>query len=163
MADKKRTFIEIANEISFTKDSFTLTEQEIDERLGELYWEMARKEDGVHFFYESLSKKIEMAEDYKAKVVDAVKKLKYTRRRVKQLVIDARDTADSVPSYSDFNPIKIVERATLEIIDESKIPKEYFKQVVTEKLDREKILNDMKDGKKIPGCDIIKKPYVRGL
>ena len=51
MADKKRTFIEIANEISFTKDSFTLTEQEIDERLGELYWEMARKEDGVHFFY----------------------------------------------------------------------------------------------------------------
>ncbi len=163
MADKKRTFIEIANEISFTKDSFTLTEQEIDERLGELYWEMARKEDGVHFFYESLNKKIEMAEDYKAKVVDAVKKLKYTRRRVKQLVIDARDTADSVPSYSDFNPIKIVERATLEIIDESKIPKEYFKQVVTEKLDREKILNDMKDGKKIPGCDIIKKPYVRGL
>ena len=123
MADKKRTFIEIANEISFTKDSFTLTEQEIDERLGELYWEMARKEDGVHFFYESLNKKIEMAEDYKAKVVDAVKKLKYTRRRVKQLVIDARDTADSVPSYSDFNPIKIVERATLEIIDESKIPK----------------------------------------
>tara|TARA_B100000212_G_C27381953_1_gene537488 strand:- start:2428 stop:2919 length:492 start_codon:yes stop_codon:yes gene_type:complete len=163
MADKKRTFIEIANEISFTKDSFTLTEQEIDERLGELYWEMARKEDGVHFFYESLNKKIEMAEDYKAKVVDAVKKLKYTRRRIKQLVIDARDTADSVPSYSDFNPIKIVERATLEIIDESKIPKEYFKQVVTEKLDREKILNDMKDGKKIPGCDIIKKPYVRGL
>ena len=58
MADKKRTFIEIANEISFTKDSFTLTEQEIDERLGELYWEMARKEDGVHFFYESLNKKI---------------------------------------------------------------------------------------------------------
>jgi len=163
MADKKRTFIEIANEISFTKDSFTLTEQEIDERLGELYWEMARKEDGVHFFYESLNKKIEMAEDYKAKVVDAVKKLKYTRRRIKQLVIDARDTADSVPSYSDFNPIKIVERATLEIIDESKIPKEYFKQVVTEKLDREKILNDMKDGKKVPGCDIIKKPYVRGL
>tara|TARA_Y100000816_G_C26082894_1_gene571007 strand:+ start:624 stop:1115 length:492 start_codon:yes stop_codon:yes gene_type:complete len=163
MADKKRTFIEIANEISFTKDSFTLTEQEIDERLGELYWEMARKEDGVHFFYESLNKKIEMAEDYKAKVVDAVKKLKYTRRRIKQLVIDARDTADSVPSYSDFNPIKIVERATLEIIDESKIPKEYFKQVVTEKLDRERILNDMKDGKKIPGCDIIKKPYVRGL
>ena len=163
MADKKRTFIEIANEISFTKDSFTLTEQEIDERLEELYWEMSRKEDGVHFFYESLSKKIEMAEDYKSKVVDAVKKLKYTRQRVKQLVIDARDTADSVPSYSDFNPIKIVERATLEIIDESKIPKEYFKQVVTEKLDREKILNDMKDGKKVPGCDIIKKPYVRGL
>ena len=73
--------------------------------------------DGILLFHSklmsSLNKKIEMAEDYKAKVVDAVKKLKYTRRRVKQLVIDARDTADSVPSYSDFNPIKIVERATL--------------------------------------------------
>ena len=35
----------IANEMSITKESFELTEQEIDERLDELYWEMCRKED----------------------------------------------------------------------------------------------------------------------
>ena len=160
---KKRTFIEIASDISLTKESFELTEKEIDEKLGELYWEMARKEDGVHFFYESLSKKIDMAKEYKDKIDNAIKKMQYTRRRVKQIVIDAREESDSMPSYSDFNPIKIIERASLQIIEEHRIPKHYYTEVVTQKLDKERILKDLKDGKKVPGCDIIKKPYVRGL
>ena len=160
---KKRTFIEIANEISLTKESFELTEEEIDERLDELYWEMCRKEDGVHFFYDSLSKKIDMATEYKAKIDNAIKKMKYTRKRVKQIVIDAREESDTMPTYSDFNPIKIVERATLQIIEEERVPKHYYTEVVTQKLDKERILKDLKDGKKVPGCDIIKKPYVKGL
>tara|TARA_R100000700_G_scaffold39766_1_gene53356 strand:+ start:455 stop:952 length:498 start_codon:yes stop_codon:yes gene_type:complete len=160
---KKRTFIEIASDISLTKESFELTEKEIDEKLGELYWEMARKEDGVHFFYDSLSKKIDMAMEYKAKIDNAIKKMKYTRKRVKQIVIDAREESDTMPTYSDFNPIKIIERATLQIIEEERIPKHYYTEVVTQKLDKERILKDLKDGKKVPGCDIIKKPYVRGL
>ena len=160
---KKRTFIEIASDISLTKESFELTEKEIDEKLGELYWEMARKEDGVHFFYDSLSKKIDMATEYKAKIDNAIKKMKYTRKRVKQIVIDAREESDTMPTYSDFNPIKIVERATLQIIEEERVPKHYYTEVVTQKLDKERILKDLKDGKKVPGCDIIKKPYVKGL
>ena len=163
MSKKKRTFIEIASDISLTKESFELTEKEIDEKLGELYWEMARKEDGVHFFYDSLSKKIDMATEYKAKVDNAIKKMKYTRKRVKQIVIDAREESDTMPTYSDFNPIKIVERATLQIIEEERVPKHYYTEVVTQKLDKERILKDLKDGKKVPGCDIIKKPYVKGL
>jgi len=160
---KKRTFIEIASDISLTKESFELTEKEIDEKLGELYWEMARKEDGVHFFYDSLSKKIDMATEYKAKVDNAIKKMKYTRKRVKQIVIDAREESDTMPTYSDFNPIKIVERATLQIIEEERVPKHYYTEVITQKLDKERILKDLKEGKKVPGCDIIKKPYVKGL
>ena len=162
MADKKRTFIEIASDISLTKESFELTEQEIDEKVELLYWEMAKKEDGVHFFYESLSKKIDMAKEYKDKIDNAIKKMQYTRRRVKQIVIDAREESDSMPSYSDFNPIKIVERASLQIIEEDKIPKHYYTEVVTQKLDKDRILKDLKDGKKVPGCDMIKKPYVKG-
>ena len=42
-------------------------------------------------------------------------------------------------------------------------PQEYFKEIVTVKLDKERILKDLKEGKKVPGCDMIKKPYVRGL
>ena len=89
--------------------------------------------------------------------------MQYTRRRVKQIVIDAREESDSMPSYSDFNPIKIVERASLQIIEEERIPKKYYTEVVTQKLDKDRILKDLKEGKKVPGCDIIKKPYVRGL
>ena len=163
MPTKKRTFVEIANEMSVTENSFEMTEEEIDERLDDLYMEMRKKEDGVHFFYESISKKIEMAKDYKDKIDEAIKKMQYTRRRVKQIVIDAREESDSMPNYSDFNPIKIVERASLQIIEEDKIPKHYYTEVVTQKLDKDRILKDLKDGKKVPGCDIIKKPYVRGL
>ena len=130
MADKKRTFIEIASDISLTKESFELTEQEIDEKVELLYWEMAKKEDGVHFFYESLNKKIDMAKEYKDKVDNAIKKMQYTRRRVKQIVIDAREESDSMPSYSDFNPIKIIERASLQIIEEDRIPKHYYIEVI---------------------------------
>ena len=43
MPEKKRTFIEIASDIAFTKDSFEMTEQEIDERMDELYMEMRKK------------------------------------------------------------------------------------------------------------------------
>ena len=163
MPEKKRTFIEIASDIAFTKDSFEMTEQEIDERMDELYMEMRKKEDGVHFFYQSLEKKVDIAKEYKEKINDAIKKMQYTKRRVKQLVIDANDTAAMMPVYSDFNPIKIVERATLEIIEDERIPKQYYKEVVTLKLDKERILKELKAGKKVPGCDMIKKPYVRGL
>ena len=124
---------------------------------------MCKKEDGVHFFYESLTKKIDMAKEYKAKIDDAMKKMQYTRRRVKQLVLDAHEDTDTEPIYSDFNPIKIIERASLQIIEEHRIPKHYYTEVITLKLDKERILKDLKAGKKVPGCDIIKKPYVRGL
>lgn len=160
---KKRTFVEIANEMSVVENSFEMTEEEIDERLDDLYLEMRKKEDGVHFFYESMSKKIEMAKDYKDKIDEAIKKMQYTRRRVKQLVLDAHEDTGIEPVYSSFNPIKIIERASLQIIEEHRIPKEYYTEVITHKLDKERILKDLKAGKKVPGCDIIKKPYVRGL
>ena len=163
MPEKKRTFIEIASDIAFTKDSFEMTEEEIDEKMDLLYMEMRKKEDGVHFFYQSLDKKIDIAKEYKERINEAIKKMQYTKRRVKQLVIDANDTAEMMPIYSDFNPVKIVERATLEIIEEDRIPKEYYREIVTLKLDKERILKELKTGKKVPGCDIIKKPYVKGL
>ena len=159
----KRSLVEISSDIMLTQNSFELTEQEIDDKLDLLYWEMAKKEDGVHFFYQSLEKKIDMAKEFRDKIDDAMKRMKYTRRRIKQLVIDANESVETMPSYSVFNPIKIVERATLQIIEEDRIPKEYYIEVVTQRLDKERILKDLKDGKKVPGCDIIKKPYVRGL
>ena len=163
MADKKRTFIEIASDISLTKESFELTEQEIDEKVELLYWEMAKKEDGVHFFYESLSKKIDMAKEYKQKADLVMKKLKYTQERLKGLVVEAYAVSGQLPAHDDFNPIKIIERASLQIIEEDRIPKHYYIEVITQKLDKERILKDLKEGKKVPGCDIIKKPYVKGL
>ena len=40
---------------------------------------------------------------------------------------------------------------------------EYFIKVETLKLDKKRILKDLKEGIKIPGCELKRKPYIRGL
>ena len=58
MTEKKRSFIDITTDIVMAKDDFSLTDQEIEEKLTGLYTELARKEDGVYWFYKKLDKDI---------------------------------------------------------------------------------------------------------
>ena len=92
-----------------------------------------------------------------------IEKLKYTQKKLKDIVIDAYTDTDELPKYDDFNPLKILNSASVEIIDELVIPMEYFIKVETLKLDKKKILKDLKEGIKIPGCELKRKPYIRGL
>ena len=43
------------------------------------------------------------------------------------------------------------------------IPKEYFILVQEERLDKKRILKELKEGNKIPGVKLVKKPFVSGL
>ena len=52
---------------------------------------------------------------------------------------------------------------SVDIIDESKIPETYWVEVITKKLDKKRMLADMKQGKKIPGADIATNKYMKGL
>ena len=159
----KRTFLDITSDIAEVKADFWLSEKEIDQKLGELYWEIAKKENGVYWYYKNLDKTIEMAEDYKKKMDNNIKKLKYTQKKLKELVINAYESTDNLPAFSDFNPVKIMNSSSVEIIEESKIPLKYWVKVETTKLDKKLMLKDLRDGIKIPGCDLKKKPYVKGL
>lgn len=159
----KRTFLDISTDIAETKADFWLTEKEIDEKLSELYWEIAKKENGVYWYYKNLNKTIELAEDYKKQMDEKIKKLKYTQKKLKELVIDAYANTDRLPAYSEFNPVKIMESTSVDIIDESKIPAKYWIKVETTKIDKRTLLKDLKAGHNIPGCDLKKKPYVKGL
>ena len=127
------------------------------------YIELANKENGVYWYYKNLDKTIELAMDYKKQMDDKIKKLKYTQKKLKDIVIDAYTDTDELPKYDDFNPLKILNSASVEIIDELVIPMEYFIKVETLKLDKKKILKDLKEGIKIPGCELKRKPYIRGL
>ena len=51
----------------------------------------------------------------------------------------------------------------MDVIDESKIPEHYWVEVITKKLDKKRILNDLKSGEVIPGTRLVKNPYVRGV
>ena len=163
MSPVKRSFIDITSDIVMANDDFSLTEEEIKEKLAGLYTELARKEDGVYWFYKKLDKDIELAKEYKEKIDNEIKKRKTAQKKLKELVIESNLSVDKLPKYSDFNPLKILESAAVEIINEEDIPEQYWVEYVTVKLDKKSMLVDLKKGKKIPGADLKKNPYVKGL
>ena len=163
MSEKKRSFLDITSDIVMAKDDFSLTEEEIKEQLATLYNELAVKEDGVYWFYKKLDKDIELAVEYKKKIEDEIKKRQTAQKNLQELVIEANTTVDKLPKYSDFNPIKILESASVNIIDESIIPQEYWVEHRAVKLDKKNLLKDLKKGKSIDGVELKKNPYVKGL
>tara|TARA_R110000824_G_scaffold354629_1_gene541752 strand:- start:465 stop:956 length:492 start_codon:yes stop_codon:yes gene_type:complete len=160
---KKRSFLDITSDIVMTKDDFSLTEQEIKENLAVLYTELAKKEDGVYWFYKKIDKDIELATEYKEKIEAEINKRKIAQKKLKELVIEANLSVKTLPKHSEFNPLKILESASVDIINEMDIPEEYWIEHRAVKLDKKNLLIDLKKGKKIAGVDLKKKPYVKGL
>ena len=160
---KNRSFIDITSDIVMAKDDFSLTDQEIKEKLAGLYNELAVKEDGVYWFYKKIDKDIELAKEYKQKIEDEIKKRQVAQKRLKELVIEHNLSVDKMPKHSEFNPLKILETASVDVIDESIIPQEYWVEHRAVKLDKKNLLVDLKKGKKIDGVELKKNPYVKGL
>ena len=145
------------------QNSFELTEQEIDEQLDVLHTELHSKENGVYWFYKNLDSKVALAKEYQEKANDVIKKLKYTQEKLKGLVIEAYAASKQLPAHDEFNPIKIIQMGKVEIIDESKIPSEYYIEKIETRLDKRRILEELKEGIEIPGVTLRKNKHVRGL
>ena len=80
------------------------------------------------------------------------------------LVIGTYAEVSQLPSHSVFNPIKVSQSAgAVDVIEENDIPNEYFIEVITKKLDKKRILQELKDGASIPGVRLVNNSYVRGL
>ena len=159
----KRSLMQISSDIMLTKNSWELTEEEINEQLDELHTELHKKENGVYWFYNGMDKKIELAKEYKSKMDAAIKKMKYTQEKLKGLVIEAYKASGQLPAHDEFNPIKIMETGKVEIIDETKIPDEYYVEKIEQRLDKRRVLEELKQGKEIPGVRLKKNKHVRGL
>ena len=159
----KRTLNEISNDIMLVQNSFELSNEEIDEQLDALHTELHDKENGVYWFYKNIDSKIALAKEYKSKADLVIKKLKYTQERLKGLVIEAYKASKQLPAHDDFNPIKIIQMGKVEVIDESKIPDEYYVEKIETRLDKRRILEELKEGKVIPGVRLKKNKHVRGL
>ena len=145
------------------QNSFELTEQEIDEQLDLLHDELHDKENGVYWFYKNIDSKIALAKEYKDKADLVIKKLKYTQEKLKGLVIEAYKASKQLPAHDEFNPIKIIQMGKVEVIDETKIPDEYYVEKIETRLDKRRILEELKEGKEIPGVRLKKNKHVRGV
>ena len=159
----KRSLNQISSDIMLVQNSFELTEQEIDEQLDLLHTELHEKENGVYWFYKNLDSKVALAKEYKQKADAVLKKLAYTQERLKGLVVEAYAASGQLPAHDEFNPIKIMETGKVEILDESKIPNEYYVEKIELRLDKKRLLEELKEGKNIPGVALQINKHVRGL
>ena len=160
---QKRSFFDITDDIVTAKQDIFANEEEIEQKLSILFNELGQKEDGVYWFVKKIQQDIDLADEYIAKIQAEKRKRQNAQKTVKNMVIEANASVGQLPKYSDFNPIKIMESASVNIIDETKIPDTYWIEVRTNKLDKKRMLAEMKRGTKIPGADIAKNPYVKGL
>ena len=145
------------------QNSFELTEQEIDEQLDKLHTELHNKENGVYWFYKNLDSKVALAKEYKDKADEVIKKLKYTQEKLKRLVLEAYGASGQLPANDEFNPIKVIQMGKVDVLDESKIPDEYYIEKIETRLDKRRILEELKEGIEIPGVRLQKNKHVRGL
>lgn len=162
----KRTMNEITTDIMVhqMQADFALDPEDLNLQIKELFDELYKKEDGIYWFYQDNEKKIEMINEHIDKCKIIKDSIKNGNERMKYLIIDSHAQTNTLPKHSIFNPIKIRKSAgAVEVLNENDIPAQYYKEVTVVKLDKKRILAELKEGKRIPGVRLIKKDFVGGL
>ena len=159
----KRSLFEITSDIATVNTDLFADDEEIEQKLAVLFNELGRKEDGIYWWFKKTQQDIDLADEYISKIQAEKRKRQNAQKTIKNMMIEANATVDRLPKYSEFNPLKIMKSTSVNIIDENKIPEQYWIEVITKKLDKKRMLAEMKRGTKIPGADIAKNPYVKGL
>ena len=160
-----RSLVEITRELVLAKNDYEIfNEEELMERVDELFTEMHQKEDGIFWMYKEAEKEIEMFEEQIKKLKTHTSVMKRAQERIKMLVVGTYAEVKQLPKHSVFNPIKVsTSSGAVDIIDETTIPREYWIEVITKKLDKKRILQELKNGNTIPGVRLANSTYVRGL
>ena len=143
-------------EIWENEDAIDLVDDLIAERFS--------KENGMQYLYGEMEGEIALFTKQKKRMEQYVKFLKNSQERLKSYVITMYEGTDELPSCDVFNPIKISESSgAVDIVDVTAIPPEYYIETIESRLDKKRILKELKEGTKIPGVRLVKKPYVRGI
>ena len=160
---KKRTVFDITTDIASVNTDLFADEEETERKLEILFNELGQKEDGVWLWYKRTQQDIDLADEYIAKIQKQKKIRQNAQKAVKNMMIEAHVSVGKLPEHSEFNPLKVMESKSVDVIDENKIPEQYWIEVITKKLDKKRMLAEMKRGTKIPGAQVATNPYVKGL
>ena len=160
-----RSLIEITRDLVLARNDYEIfNEEDLMARVDELYTELHQKEDGIYWLYKESEKEITLFEEQIKKLKAHTSVMKRAQERLKELIRGTFAEVEQLPKYSVFNPIKVSQSAgAVDVIEESDIPDEYFVEVITKKLDKKRILQELKDGARIPGVRLATNSYVRGL
>ena len=160
-----RSLIDITRDLVLAKNDYEIfDEEDLMARVDELFTELHKKEDGIYWMYKESEKEITLFEEQIKKLKAHTTVMKRAQERIKSLVMGTYDEVKQLPKHSVFNPIKVSQSAgAVDVIKEEDIPDEYFVEVITKKLDKKRILQELKDGTRIPGVRLVSNSYVRGL
>ena len=160
-----RSLVDITRDLVLARNDYEIfNEEDLMARVDELYTELHQKEDGIFWLYKESEKEITLFEEQIKKLKNHTNVMKRAQERLKSLVMGTYTEMQQLPKHSVFNPIKVSQSAgAVDVIEESDIPNEYFVEVVTKKLDKKRILQELKEGTRIPGVRLVTNTYVRGL
>jgi hypothetical protein len=138
--------------------------QERELRIKDLFEELYDKEDGIYWLFNDNERKIDMIKEHIDKCKKIMNSLSRDNDQIKSLVISTNESLDTIPKHSVFNPVNIRDSSgSVKIIDSDQIPDNYWIEVVSKKLDKKRILTELREGKTIPGVTLETKPFVSGL
>ena len=141
-------------EIWENEDAIDLVDDLIAERFS--------KENGMQYLYGEMEGEIALFTKQTKRMQQYTKFLKNSQERLKSYVLTMYESTGDLPKADVFNPVKISQSSgAVDVTDELVIPMEYWIEVKTLKLDKKRILKDLKAGKEIAGVRLAKKPYVR--
>ena len=160
-----RKLSEITRDLMMTINEHDIFEDtDLQVKIDELVAERSKKEDGIYFFYQDMDAEIDIFDKQIKKAQKYVKFLKRQQEGLKQYTVDMYANTGELPKHSALNPIKVSESSgAVHVIDEALIPSIYWYQKTETILRKKVILEDLKAGKEIPGVELIKKSYVRGI
>ena len=160
-----RSLVEITRDLVLAKNDYEIfNEEDLMARVDKLYTELHQKEDGIYWLYKESEKEITLFEEQIKKLKTHTTVMKKAQERLKSLIRGTYAEVNQLPRHSAFNPIKVSQSAgAVDVIEETDIPDEYFVEVITRKLDKKRILQELKDGARIPGVRLVSNSYVRGL
>ena len=160
-----RSLVEITRDLVLARNDYEIfNEEQLMARVDELYTELHQKEDGIFWLYKESEKEITLFEEQVNKLKNHTNIMKRAQERLKSLIMGTYAEVQQLPKHSAFNPIKVSESGgAVDVIEEEDIPDEYFVEVITKKLDKKRILQELKEGARIPGVRLVTNSYVRGL
>ena len=160
-----RKLSEITRDLMLTTNEYEIFDDaDLQVKIDELVAERSKKEDGIYFFYQDMDAEIDIFDKQIKKAQKYVRFLKRQQEGLKQYTIDMYANTGELPKHSALNPIKVSKSSGSVFVEqEDLIPYEYWKKVEELKINKKKILEDLKSGKEIPGCKLVKKSYVRGI
>ena len=160
-----RKLSEITRDLVLATNEYEIFDDaDLQAKIDELVAERSKKEDGIYFFYQDMEAEIDIFDKQIKKAQRYVRFLKRQQEGLKQYTIDMYSNTGELPKHSALNPIKISKSSGSVLVEEEElIPYEYWKKVTELKVDKKKILEDLKSGKQVPGCKLVKKSYVRGI